>query len=135
MVLAVQQIAPIAHLPLLLGVVRRLAVATVMDRRIPPPPAPARSTGCGVAALVLALLDGPHARSKVEPRLAARGLRLWLQPGLTRGSLHEARLGHSLAALFAANLQKVVSALALKALAGSASPPPGWPQDPTPLAL
>jgi hypothetical protein len=66
--------------------------------------------------------------------LAARGLRSWLQPGLTRGSLHEARWGHSLAALCAANLQKVVRALALKALAGSAIPPPGRPQAPTPLA-
>jgi hypothetical protein len=43
MVLAVQQIAPIAHLPLLLGVVRRLAVATVMD-----PPHLAAPGACAV---------------------------------------------------------------------------------------
>jgi hypothetical protein len=36
MALAVQQIRPVAHLPLLLGVLRRLEVATVIDRLIPP---------------------------------------------------------------------------------------------------
>ena len=35
----VQQIHPVAHLPLVLGVLRRLEVATVIDRLIPPHPA------------------------------------------------------------------------------------------------
>jgi hypothetical protein len=38
-------------------------------------------------------------------------------PGLTRASLHDYRLGHILEALFAANLNKVLSAIALRALA------------------
>jgi hypothetical protein len=37
MAMAVQQIHPIAHLPLVLGVLRRLEVATIIDRLIPPP--------------------------------------------------------------------------------------------------
>jgi hypothetical protein len=61
MAIAVQQIYPMAHLPLGLGVVRRLAVATVIDRLLPPHPAHVLSTGRGVKALVLAILDGEHA--------------------------------------------------------------------------
>jgi hypothetical protein len=38
MAMAVQQMHPIAHLPLVLGVLRRLEVATILDRLIPPPP-------------------------------------------------------------------------------------------------
>ena len=38
MALTVQQIQPVAHLSLVLGVVRRLEVATVLDRLIPPYP-------------------------------------------------------------------------------------------------
>jgi len=33
----VQQMHPVAHLPLVLGVLRRLEVAAVIDRLIPPP--------------------------------------------------------------------------------------------------
>ena len=39
MAMTVQQIHPVAHLPLVLGVLRRLEVATVIDRLIPPHPA------------------------------------------------------------------------------------------------
>ena len=56
MAIAVQQIDPIAPLPLVLGVVRRLEVATVLDRLIPPHPAHVLSCGRGVEALVLAIL-------------------------------------------------------------------------------
>jgi hypothetical protein len=36
MAITVQQIYPVAHLPLVLGVLRRLEVATMLDRLIPP---------------------------------------------------------------------------------------------------
>ena len=36
MAMTVQQMHPVAHLPLVLGVLRRLEVATVIDRLIPP---------------------------------------------------------------------------------------------------
>ena len=116
MAMAVQQIHPIAHLPLVLGVLRRLEVATVIDRLIPPHPAHVLSCGRGVAALVLAILDGDHALYKVGKRLEERGMVALLQPGLTRASLHDYRLGHILEALFAAHLNEVYSAIVLKAL-------------------
>jgi hypothetical protein len=84
MAMSVQQIHPVAHLPLILGVIRRLEVATVIDRLIPPHPAHVLSSGRGVEALVLAILDGEHVLYKVGRRLEERGMVELLQPGLTR---------------------------------------------------
>src|SRR5215467_11898494 len=135
MAMTVQQIQPVAHLPLVLGVLRRLEVATVIDRLIPPHPAHKLSCGRGVEALVLAILDGHHALYKVGQRLEERGMLALLQPGLTRAALNDYRLGHILEALFAANLNKVYSALALKALEVYAIPTPWLHQDTTAIVL
>src|SRR5918999_1134382 len=135
MAVSVQQIYPIAHLPLVLGVLRRLEVATVIDRLLPPHPAHGLSCGRGVEALVLAILDGHHALYKVGQRLAERGMVTLLQPGLTRASLKDYRLGHILDALFAANLNTVFGAVALKALEVYALPTPWLHQDTTTIAL
>src|SRR5262245_58201846 len=135
MTVAVQQIYSVAHLPLILGVLRRLEVATVIDRLLPPHPAHVISCGRGVEALVLAILDGDHALYKVGQRLEERGMLALLQPGLTRASLHDYRLGHMLDALFAANLNKVFSALALKALEVYGIRTPWLHQDTTTIAL
>src|SRR5919201_6093652 len=88
MTTTIQQMHPIAHLPLILGVLRRLEVATGVDDIIPPHPAHVLSCGRGVEALVLAILDGDHALSKVGRRLEERGMVALLQPGLTRASLN-----------------------------------------------
>ena len=88
MAITVQQIHPVAHLPLVLGVLRRLEVATVVDRLIPPHPAHKLSCGRGVEALVLAILDGPHALDKGGQRLEERGRLALLQPGRTRAALN-----------------------------------------------
>ena len=135
MAVSVQQIHPVAHLPLVLGVLRRLEVAPVIDRLLPPHPAHVLATGRGVEALVLAILDGDHALYKVGQRLEARGMISLLQPGLTQVSLHDYRLGHILDALFAANLNTVFSAIALKALEVYAIPTPWLHQDTTTIAL
>src|SRR5262245_16798508 len=58
-----------------------------------------------------------------------------LQPGLTRAALNDDRLGHILDALFAANLNTLYSALALKALEVYAIPAPWRHQDTTTIAL
>jgi transposase len=135
MALTVQQIRPVAHLPLVLGILRRLEVATVIDSLITPHPAHVLSTGRGVEALVLAILDGDHALYKVGQRLEERGMLELLQAGLPRASLHDYRLGHILDALFAANLNKVFSAVVLKALEVYAIPTPWLHQDTTTIAL
>jgi len=135
MAVSVQHMHPVAHWPLVLGVLRRLEVATVIDHLLPPHPAHVLSTGRGVEALVLAILDGDHALYKVGQRLEERGMVSLLQPGLTRSSLHDYRLGHILDALFAANLNRVFGAIALKALAVYAIPTPWLHQDTTTMAL
>jgi hypothetical protein len=135
MAIAVQQIYPVAHLPLILGVFRRLEVATLIDQLIPPHPAHGLSCGRGVEALVLAILDGHHALYKVGKRLEERGMVPLPQPGLTRAGLNDYRLGHILDALFAANLNQVFSVVALKALEVYALPAPWLHQDTTTIAL
>jgi len=135
MATTIQQIHPVAHLPLVLGVLRRLEVATVIDRLIPPHPAHGLSCGRGVEALVLAILDGHHALYKVGRRLEERGMVTLRQPELTRAALNDYRLGHILDALFAANLNKVFGGVALKALEVYAIPTPWLHQDTTTIAL
>jgi transposase len=135
MATTIEQIHPVAHLPLVLGVLRRLEVATIIDRLIPPHPAHGLSCGRGVEALVLAILDGHHALYKVGRRLEERGMVTRLQPGLTRIALNDYRLGHILEALFAANLNKVYGAIALQALEVYALPTPWLHQDTTTIAL
>ena len=68
MAIAVQQMDPAAHLPLILGVLRRLEVATVIDRLISPYPTHVLSCGRGGEALVLAILVWDHALYKVGKR-------------------------------------------------------------------
>src|SRR5262250_2100983 len=135
MATTVQQSHSVAHLPLVLGVLRRLEVATVIDRLIPPHPAHVLSCGRGVEALVLAMLDGHHALYKVGQRLEERGMLALLQPGLTRAALNDYRLGHILESLFAANLNTVYSAVALTALEVYAIATPWLHQDTTTIAL
>jgi len=135
MAITVQSVHPIAHLPLVLGVLRRLDTAAVVDSLIPLHPAQVLSCGHGVEALVLAILDGHHALYKVGARLEERGMLPLLQAGLQRGSLNDYRLGQILDALFAANLNGVFGALALKALEVYAIATPWLHQDTTTIAL
>ena len=133
--ITVHQIRPVAHLPLILGVVRKLDIATIIDGLIPPNPANVLSCGRGVEALILAILDGHHALYKVGARLEERGLLSLLQVGLERTALNDYRLGQILDALFAANLNRVFGAIALRTLAVYAIPTPWLHQDTTTITL
>jgi len=135
MAMTMQQISPVAHLPLVLGVVRKRNVAALIDTFCPPRPAHIISCGRGVEALLLAILDGHHAHYKVGARLADRGMLPLLQPGLQRASLHDYRLGQILEALFAAHLNRVFGAIALNALEVYALSTPWLHQDTTTLTL
>ena len=135
MAIAIHQISPVAHLPLVLGVVRKLQVAALIDTFCAPHPANVLSCGRGVEALLLAILDGHHALYKVGARLEERGLLPLLQPGLTRASLHDDRRGQILDGLFAANLNRVFGTIALKALEVYSIPTPWLHQDTTTITL
>jgi transposase len=114
---------------------RKLAVATVLDQLLPPHPDTIVSCGRGVEALVLAILDGSHALYKVGQRLEERGMLPLLQAGLQRESLNDYRLGQILDTLFATNLNQVFHALALKALQVYAIPMLWIHQDTTTITL
>ena len=73
MAVAMQQISPVAPLPVVLGVGRKLHVAGLIAPCCPPHPAHVLSCSRGVEALLLAMLDGPHALSQVGRRLEERG--------------------------------------------------------------
>jgi transposase len=135
MAITIQQISPVAHLPLVLGVVRKLNVAALIDTFCPPHPAHILSCGRGVEALLLAILDGHHALYKVGARLEERGMLPLLQDGLKRASLNDYRLGQILEALFAAQLNRVFGAIALNALDIYAISTPWLHQDTTTITL
>jgi len=135
MAVTIDRIAPVAHLPLVLGVLRKLDVATLVDSMIPPHPEQVISAGRAVEALVLAILDGHHALYKVGRRLDERGMLPLLQPGLEPHSLHDTRLGQTLDALFDANLHQVFSTLALRALETYQVETPWLHQDTTTISL
>ena len=124
MAVAIHQISPVAHFPLVLGVVGQLNGAALIDTCCPPHPGPLLSCGRGVEALLLAILDGHHALYKVGTRLGERGMLPRLPPGLKRTALHDDRLGQSLDTLFAAHLHQVCGAVALRALEVYAVPTP-----------
>jgi Domain of unknown function (DUF4277) len=74
MAVSVSGISPGAHLPLILGMLRTLEVAVLIDDMLPSHPDNVISCGRGVEALVLAILDGDHALYKVGSRLEERGV-------------------------------------------------------------
>src|SRR4030095_5029124 len=135
MAVSLRDVAPVAHLPLVLGMLRTLDVARRIDTLTHPQPAHVLSCGRGVEALVLAILDGHHALYKVGQRLDERGMLPLLQPGLTRASIHDTRLGQILDELFAANLNRVFGRVALSALETYAIATPWLHQDTTTISL
>jgi hypothetical protein len=89
--ITVQHSHPVAQVPVVLGILRRLEGATRLEGLLPPHPAPGLSCGRGVAAVGLAMLEGPHALSKGGQRRAERGMGTLLQPGRTRAARHADR--------------------------------------------
>ena len=135
MAITVHQIRPVAHLPLILGMLRKVEVASIIAGVLPPNPAHVFSSGRGVEAWILAMLDGHHALYKVGARLEERGMCSLLQSGLECTALNDDRLGQILDTRFAPNLNRVFGAVALRALEVSAIPTPWRHQDTTTLTL
>jgi transposase len=135
MVVTIDRVSRVAHLPLVLGVLRKLDVAGLVDSFIAPHPEQVVSAGRAVEALVLSILDGHHALYKVGRRLDERGMLELLQPGLEPLSLHDTRLGQPLDALFDANLNQVFSPIALRTLETYQVATPWIHQDTTTITL
>lgn len=135
MAVSIDWVTPVGHLPLVLGVLRKLDVAGLIDSAIAAHPEQVVSAGRAVEALVLSILDGHHALYKVGRRLDERGMLELLQPGLAPQSLHDTRLGQTLDALFDANLNQVFSTIALRTLAAYHVQTPWIYQDTTTISL
>src|SRR4030095_15539070 len=143
MAVTMQQLSPVAHVPLVLGGIRTLQVAALRETFCPPHPAPVLACGRGVAALLLAPLAGQQARSQVGARLEAPGMLPLPPPGpppspraaRARAAPQDDRRGQRLAARCAAPLNRVVGARALHALEGYALAPPWRHQETTTLPL
>jgi hypothetical protein len=71
---AVQEMRPGAPWPLVLGGLRRLEIAALLDDLRPPHPSHGLSTGPGGEARVRALLDGDQALYQGGQRLEERGM-------------------------------------------------------------
>jgi hypothetical protein len=127
--------SPVVHLPLILGMLRKLDVAAIIDGMLPLHPAHVLSGGRSVEALILASLDGHHALDKVGSRLEERGMFPLLQTGLERTALDDYRLGQALDALVATNLNWVFGAVTRRALEVYAIPTPRLHQDTTTITL
>jgi hypothetical protein len=124
MAIAMPQISPVAHLPVVVGVVCKLQVAARIDTFCAPHPPHVLSCGRGVEALRLAILDGHHALYAVGARLEERGMLPLLQPGLLRASRHADRREQSRDGLFAAHVNRVCGTIALTAQGGRSPPTP-----------
>jgi hypothetical protein len=129
------RMSPVAHVPLVLGVRRQLNVAALLEAICPPPPTHVLSGGRGVAALLLAILDGHHALDKVGRRVEEGGMFPLRQPRLARTAVHDYRLGQRREPLLAANRHRVFGAVALQALAGYAIATPWLHHDTTTITL
>ena len=81
MAVTVRGITPVAHLPLILGMLRKLDVAARIDDCLPPHPDNMIAAGRGGDALGVAILDGEHALYKVGARWQERGMLPLLQGG------------------------------------------------------
>jgi hypothetical protein len=133
MAVARHQSSPVAPFPLVLGGVRKLNGAVLIETCGPAHPGQMLSCGRGVEARLLAIVDGHHALYKGGTRLGERGMVPLLQPGLKRTALQAYRLGQIRATLVAAPLQQVLGAVALRALAVDAVPTPWRHQETTTL--
>src|ERR687893_2534344 len=135
LIISIDRVVPVGHLPLVLGVLRKLDVPGLIDALIVPHPEQVVSAGRAAEALVLSILDGHHALYKVGRRLDERGMLALLQAGLEPQSLHDTRLGQSLDALFDANLTQIFSAIALRTLETYQVETPWIHQDTTTIGL
>jgi transposase len=97
----------VAHLPLVGALWRELAVKDTLDALIPPHERNAVTVGECMEALVLTILTGEHALSRVADTLAGYELAVIFQRPMEAGHCHDNRLGRALDALWAAGLDRI----------------------------
>jgi Domain of unknown function (DUF4277) len=104
------------HLPLVGALLRELAVKDTLDALIPAHDRHVVSVGECVEALVLTMLTGEHALSRVADTLAGYDLAVMVQRPMDTAHFHDNRLGRALDALWTAGVDRVYGAVISQAI-------------------
>ena len=104
------------HLPLVGAMLRELAVKDTLDALISPHKRNAVTVGECIEALVLTILTGEHALSRVAETLAGYDLEVIFQRPLDASHFHDNRLGRALDALWTAGLDRSYGAVISQAI-------------------
>lgn len=104
------------HLPVVGAMLRELAVQDTLDAFIPPHQRNAVTVGECIEALVLTILTGEHALSRVAETLAGYDLEVIFQRPVNALHFHDNRLGRALDALWEAGLDRSYGAVISRAI-------------------
>ena len=104
------------HLPLVGAMLRELAVKDTMDALIPPHARNEVTVGECLEALVLTILTGEHALSRVADTMAGYDLEVIFQRPMAAAPFHDNRLGRALDALWATGLDRIYGAVISRAI-------------------
>jgi transposase len=104
------------HLPLVGAMLRELAVKDTLDALIPPHERNAVTVGECIEALVLTILTGEHALSRVANTLAGYNLEVIFQRPMDAAHFHDNRLGRALDARWTTGLARLSGAVITQAI-------------------
>jgi Domain of unknown function (DUF4277) len=104
------------HLPLVGAMLRELAVKETLDALIPPHERHAVTVGECIEALVLVMLTGAHALSRVAETWAGDDLGVSCQRPMAAAPCHDNRSGRALEALGGASLDRIDGAVISQAI-------------------
>jgi Domain of unknown function (DUF4277) len=113
---AVMDVTRVEHLPLVGAMLRELAITDTLDALIPPHERHAVTVGECVEALVLTILTGEQALSRVAETLAGYDLEVIFQRPMAAAHVHDHRLGRALDALWTKGLDCIYGAVISQAI-------------------
>jgi Domain of unknown function (DUF4277) len=112
----VVEVTRVAHLPLVGAMRRELAVKDTLDALMLPHERHAGTVGACLEALVLTMLTGEHALSRVADTRAGDALAVIFQRPLEAAHFHDHRVGRALEALWTAGLDRLYGAVISQAI-------------------
>jgi hypothetical protein len=113
---AVVDVKRLDHLPLVGTVRRELRVKDPLDALIPPHARHEVTVGECVEAVVLTILTGEHALSRVAETLSGYDLEVIFQRPMDAAHFHDNRLGRALDALWTTGLDRLYGAVISRAI-------------------
>jgi transposase len=114
--IAIEEAKRLDHLPLASAVCRFLGLPPIFDQHLPDDPRNHVTPGECVQALVLTILTGEHALSRVSTILSCYDLEVIFQRPINSAHFHDNRLGHVLDDLWEAGLDRLYGAVITQAM-------------------